>query len=305
VADILALYAAKVAPGHARPKATAQRISALLDFFGDKMLVDLNGDLCRAFIEQSFSPSVARHHLEDLRAAINFHRKEGLCSKIVEVFLPPGSQPRERWLTRKEVAKLIRTARNYREVQKGVPTDRRSRQHIARFILVALYTGTRAGAVCSAALEPTAGHGWIDLERGVFYRRAPNAKVTKKRAPTIPLPDRLLAHLRRWCAQGSTFAVEFDGRPVKRVSKAFKRVVADSGLGDDVVPHTLRHTAATWMMMAGTDLWEASGFLGMTPELLTQRYGHHHPQHMASARNAFARLRIVGGSVGAPGRLKT
>jgi hypothetical protein len=59
------------------------------------------------------------------------------------------------------------------------------------------------------------------------------------------------------------------------------------------------------MMMAGTDLWEASGFLGLTPELLTQRYGHHHPQHMASARNAFARLRIVGGSVGAPGRLKT
>jgi hypothetical protein len=30
-------------------------------------------------------------------------------------------------------------ARRYRELQKGKPTDRQSRQHVARFVLVALY----------------------------------------------------------------------------------------------------------------------------------------------------------------------
>lgn len=33
-------------------------------------------------------------------------------------------------------------------------------------------------------------------------------------------------------------------------------------------PHIVRHTAATWTMQAGTDLYEASGFLGMSTETL-------------------------------------
>jgi hypothetical protein len=66
-------------------------------------------------------------------------------------------------------------------MQKGKPTDRRSRQHVAKFILVALYTGTRASAVCAAALGATEGKGWIDLDKGIFYRR-PRAYVIPKSA---------------------------------------------------------------------------------------------------------------------------
>jgi hypothetical protein len=32
-------------------------------------------------------------------------------------------------------------------------------------------------------------------------------------------------------------------------------------------------------MQAGTDPWEAAGFLGMTVETLMSRYGHHHPDY--------------------------
>jgi integrase len=55
-----------------------------------------------------------------------------------------------------------------------------------------------------------------------------------------------------------------------------------------VVPHTLRHTAATWLMQNGCDLWEAAGFLGMKPETLQRVYGHHHPHHLERARRAIA-----------------
>ena len=62
---------------------------------------------------------------------------------------------------------------------------------------------------------------------------------------------------------------------------------ASSGLGEDVVRHSLRHTAATWQMQAGTDLWEAAGWLGMTVEQFEQNYGHHHPDFQEDAAEAF------------------
>ena len=154
---------------------------------------------------------------------------------------------------------------------------------------MALYTGTRASAVCGAALQTTVGHGWVDLDRGVFYRRPAGRRETKKRQPPVPLPDQLLAHLRRWRRRGQRFAVEWNGDPVQRVNKAFANVVCAAGLGDDVTPHVLRHTAATWLMHAGTDLWEAAGYLGMTVEMLSQRYGHHHPDHLAGVGEALTR----------------
>jgi integrase len=291
IADILTIYLRDVVPGHSRPKETKGRIKTLDSFFGDKMLSHVTGEACRAYVKHRSTDAAARRELEDLRAAINHHRREGFCNKVVEVLLPPERPARARWLTRLEAARLIRAAWRYREVQKDSPTSRRSRQHVARFILVSLYTGTRASAVCGAALEPTPQHGWIDLENGVFYRRPPGQPETAKRQPPVPLPDRLLAHLRRWKNQGQRFAVEWQGKPVQRVSKAFAKTVTDAGLSDDVTPHVLRHTAATWLMQAATDLWRAAGYLGMTVEMLSERYGHHHPDHLAGAREAFTRHR--------------
>jgi integrase len=49
------------------------------------------------------------------------------------------------------------------------------------------------------------------------------------------------------------------------------------------VRHSLRHTAATWLMQLGTDRWEAAGWLGMTLEQLENGYGHHHPDFQEEA----------------------
>ncbi len=236
---------------------------------------------------------MARKELEDLRAAINHHRREGLCSEIVEIVLPPAPTARERWLTRDEVAALIWAAWRHRERQFGSKTERHTRRHVARFALVALYTGTRATAVCNASLSPSSKSGWIDIERGVFYRRAAGVRETKKKTPPIPLPPHLLAHMRRWKAAGQRYVVEWNGAPIARMAKAFRSTIADVGLEGPVTPHSLRHTAATWLMQAGTDLWEAAGYLGMTIEMLSTRYGHHHPNHLSGARDAFRRHRLM------------
>jgi integrase len=106
-----------------------------------------------------------------------------------------------------------------------------------------------------------------------------------------------LAHLRRWKRYGQRFAVEWNGLPVQSVDRAFANVVHAAGMEDDVTPHVLRHTAATWLMQARTDMWEAAGYLGMTIEMLSRRYGHHHPDHLAGAKQAFTRHRKLRVSV--------
>jgi integrase len=259
-----------------------------LAFFGGKMLSAIDGELCRAYARSRSTNAAARRDLEELRAAINHHRHEGRCEKIISVVLPEKPRARQRWLTRSQVAKLLWTAWSFREVQKGKPTERRSRRHVARFILVALYTGTRAGAVCAAALQPTEGKGWVDLERGIFYRRPDGERETKKRRPPIPLPNRLLAHMRRWKRLGQRFAVEWNGEPVKDVDRAFRAAACSAGL-PWASPHVLRHTAATWLMQLGTPKWEAAEYLGMTAKQLDENYGHHHPDHLKAPRNAFDR----------------
>jgi integrase len=292
IADVLSIYAEDKGPKQARPQELGMRMTALLGFWGNLTLAQVSGRSCRAYADSRSSPAAARRELEDLRAAITHHRKEGLCSEVVEVVLPAKSQARERWLTRSEAAQLIWSSWRYREVQKGRPTGRRSRQHVARFILVGLYTGTRAGAVCKAALAPTDGAGWIDLDAGVFYRRPQGQRETKKRQTPARVPDRLLAHLRRWQRLGicERYAVEWRGAPVAGVDKAFKHAVEHAGLKGRVTPHTLRHTAATWLMQNGTDLGEAASYLGLTVETLERIYWHHHPDfQVAAARNITAK----------------
>src|SRR6185437_11182459 len=70
-------------------------------------------------------------------------------------------------------------------------------KHLARFLLIALYTGTRSGAVLTASPYPGEGRSYVDLERGIFYRLAEGARETNKRQPPVPIPPRLLAHMRR------------------------------------------------------------------------------------------------------------
>jgi integrase len=287
------IYFQDVAPGHARPQETAQRAEALLGFFGDKTLSFINRANCKAYVAHRGSMAAARRELEDLRAAVNHHRREGLCSEIIEVVLPKRPRRREQWLTRSQAAGLLWAAWRARQMDanvQGEVTKRAVGKHIARFILVGLYTGTRAGAICGASLDRVSGRGFIDLERGVFYRRAEGARETKKRQPPVPLPPRLLAHLRRWGRLGicTSAVVEWGGKPVGRVNKGFAKAARAAGL-DGVSPHTLRHTAATWLMQNGADLWEAAGFLGMTVEMLERNYGHHHPDHLKGAVAAIGR----------------
>jgi integrase len=322
VADAVNVYLTDVAPSHAQPKETAKRLIVALRWFGNTKIGDINGKVCRDYAKVHGNGPAARRQLEDLRAALNNYHREGYITSAPAIVLPAKPVPRDRWLTREEAAALLRAAWRMRQSWKGKPSDRRTARHVARFMLVALYTGTRSAAVCGAAIRPTEGAGYVDLEYGIFYRRAARRRETNKRQPPVRLPDRLLAHVRRWAAtplqiktkgRGKSasigrmiahdYVVEWNGKPVQSIKKAFRSVVEAAGLGwyddvaapdgsmrrvfrTDITPHVFRHTAATWLMQQGTDRWAAAGFLGMTVEMLIETYGHHHPDFQAEATRA-------------------
>ena len=157
--------------------------------------------------------------------------------------------------------------------------------------MIGLYTGTRAGAIASASPYRDTGRSYVDLENGIFYRLAQGRRPTKKRQPPAPIPDRLLAHMRRWVRTGAIVShfVEFNGAAVKSVKSGFRSAVGLAKLSTEagkVTPHTLRHTAATWLMQRGADPWKAAGFLGMSVEVLLDTYGHHHPEFLREAAAA-------------------
>jgi integrase len=302
VADVLNLYVQTAGPRVSRPEALGGRVSAIADFFGTMTLAEINSRSCAAYTAQRGSEAAARRELEDLRAAINLHRKEGLSAAVIPIALPAKAPARERWLSRGEAARLIWAAWRYRQPQHGKETPRRSRQHIARFAIVALYTGSRSAAILDASFVRQPGRGYVDLENGLFYRLAEGESETSKRRPTIRVPTRLLAHMRRWHANGARHVIEHDGQAVASIKKSFaanvaaaeEERVANDGVGVgasllDVTPHSLRHTAVTWAMQNGVNSYDAGGFFGLSAGLIQRTYGHHGDDHLNRVGEALTR----------------
>jgi integrase len=283
-----------------RRRAGIAIIGRLNTFFGKYFIPDLKGRLSREYAAQRGSQSSARRELEVLQAAVNHFVEDevgGVQTKF-RSWLPDPSQPRERWLTRSEAAKLVWAAWRLREDRGGRgrtgkdAVGRFTSKHIARFILVGLYTGTRASAICGAALTQAIGRGYVDLDHGIFVRKAMGAKETNKRQPTIPLPPRLLAHMRRWNRLGisKNSVIEWQGEAVERVSKGWLAVREAAGLDDQVIPHTLRHTAITWYLRSGKNPHQVSDYCGVSMTIINKHYKHHMPGGFDDIVSSSARL---------------
>lgn len=181
--------------------------------------------------------------------------------------MPPKSDARDRWLTRQEAARLLWAARRS--------------QHLRRFIVVGLYTGTRPGAILRLRWDQ------IDMNKGIMRRRAAGeTEDARKRTPPVRLGRRILAHLRRWKridGDDIEYVCHYDGRVISEFRRTWPNAVKAAGLVGKVTPHCLRRTRATWLMQAGVNIFEAAGHLGMTVKMLTETYAIHHPNWQKKA----------------------
>ena len=169
----------------------------------------------------------------------------------VAVHLPDRPEAKDRWLTRKEAAALLRAARQEPSV----------RLHLPLFILIGLYTGQRKEALLSLRWAQ------VDLDGGRIDFNPPGRRQTNKRRPLVPIAPRLLPHLRRARRRGTElgFVIHGDGDRLGDVKRSFAGSLSPGRAGGRVAPHAPAH---------GRDVADAGGRPSGRPRASSDDRGH-------------------------------
>ena len=73
------------------------------------------------------------------------------------------------------------------------------------------------------------------------------------------------------------------------ISDVFEKVVDSLGWNegrdarDKIVPYSLRHTYASWLVQAGVDLYKVAELIGHSTIEVTKRYAHLSPDNLRAA----------------------
>jgi integrase/recombinase XerD len=150
-----------------------------------------------------------------------------------------------------------------------------------RMVLITAYAG---GLRISETLRLQATD--IDSQRTVLHIHL--GKGRKDRM--VPLSDKLLMLLRAYYAEQRPGTYLFPGqtdRPLspKSIQEACKRARKAAGLRKRVTAHTMRHSYATHMLEAGTDLRTLQVILGHSSISSTAIYLHVRRHRLAAARS--------------------
>jgi integrase len=132
-------------------------------------------------------------------------------------------------------------------------------------------TGVRRGEMLSLR--------WMDVDiknRRLYLRETKNGALR-----ILPIPESALTVLRS-LPQGAAGDPVFAGVDPAFLSVYTKRVFKRLGILDASF-HTLRHTAASWLVQQGVDLYAVGQILGHKTPRMTQRYAHLSPDYMAGA----------------------
>ncbi len=188
-------------------------------------------------------------------------KKPGKIERLKE------EETRITYLTIEQINRLLETAQQDQNPQ------------IYPFVTIGLETAMRRMEILRTRLEH------IDLERKVIF--IPQAKAGMRQQPiTTHLAD-ILRHYVQSAKPGQEWLFPSEksvtGYTVS-IEKVFRRVVKEAGLNpQEVVRHTLRHTAITHLVQAGIDLPTVKRISGHKTLKMVERYSHQNGSHIQAA----------------------
>lgn len=170
------------------------------------------------------------------------------------------------YLTGEQAARLIEVAKQDQNPQ------------VYPFILIGLETGMRRMEILSIRLDN------IHLARRMIF--IPNGKTGAREQPIT----RHLAEFLKGCMETAKLGQEWlfpakskTGHTVA-IEKSFRRVVEGAGLDpNEIVRHTLRHTAITHLVQSGVDLPTVKRISGHKTLAMVERYSHQNGEHIQVA----------------------
>lgn len=268
VAAIWSAYAAEMA-GRRQAGKLNETGRNILPVFGHLAASQISADDCRKYTAarraKGRKEATIRTELGCLRTALSWAVKSRLITQAPRIDLPSMTPPRERYLSRDEVAALISAAID---------------PHIRLAMLLMLTTAGRIGALLELTWDR------VDFDRRVI-RLATNDIGPRKGRATVPINDTLMAALQDARAAAlSAYVVEWGGRPVGSIKTGFAAAIARSGI-DHCTQHDLRRTAGRFMAEAGVPIEEIAQYLGHTnPNVTRSTYAQFSPDHLRRASNA-------------------
>lgn len=155
---------------------------------------------------------------------------------------------------------------------------------------MSLYGGLR--------LSEVLGLTWsnVDLGNGIIYAQDTKNKESRPIFITGPI-QRVIEELAPGSPDERLFKTK-TGNPVQWLSKVFWAVVKSLGFNDGISDtrekvcfHSLRHTYASWAVMAGVPLYVVGQAIGHKSLVMTARYAHLAPDSHRAAFEAVANVK--------------
>ncbi|WP_138423689.1 tyrosine-type recombinase/integrase [Maritimibacter alexandrii] len=220
----------------------ARFLRPLLEHFGPRTrLTDIDNDqvarAARALYPNAAPATVNRQVITPISAVYQLAADEGKVSPRRFRRRKP-SAARTRWLTPAEAERLIEVC------------DQRLRP----MVMTLLGTGCRTSELFRMTAEDLhlgTSEAWVGQAKNGEARMVRYPARTRRALITADLPE--LGALFR-TPKGKPYAVR-QGRG-GQIEAAFGQARAAAGLGDEVTPHVLRHTWATWHWSQNRDLLE-------------------------------------------------
>lgn len=256
---------------HAKTLASAEQIKLSLRYWNEwwkeATVAEITKHRQREFVkwlhtggDKPRSDGYVKRILTDGKSALSWAWKEGELDSVPFIIPGTDSPARDRILTEAESAALWLAT-----------------EHPHERMMLALLFGTLARP--EAALE--LHREFVDFNRWLLAQNPSGRKQTKKYRPTVPVAG-FLRQILKDAPDGPL--VQWRGKPIASFKTAFRSVRAKAGLGQDVVPKTIRHTMATELRAADVPEAEIQGFLGHKAfSGKTEVYAKYRPDYLGEA----------------------
>ena len=280
----------------------------LVPFFGHVAMTEINGSHVELLIRECLKPSKAikengkkkpvvpkplkagtiKHHINLMAQVWEFGRKKGFYAgenpsrtKEISAATPKETFHRLRFLT-KEEAKILLPLLKVRSVQLWAKCS------------VILYTGLRPVEVHKLT--------WSDIDKINKIVKVKKEKDSNKgKSRVVPYPAQLEAVFDEIRPESLTLSdLVFPPKSIRvrktegqqrsgEISDVFEKVIESLGWNhgvdarDKIVPYSLRHTYASWLVQNGIDLYKVAELIGHSTIEVTKRYAHLAPQNLRAA----------------------